>query len=620
MLAEHPRLYIGSSELDRLKSGHVARSPLLKAASRVVRAQADDFVTMPPLRYMRDCHNEHLLRAREVQIRVVTLLTRWQQTGDGRYRQAVIKLIRDMGRWKYWAWGAWRAKDPRPIREFDLSYGENSTTLAIAYDWLHDSLSKSERQLFLKIANHWTFASARANVLSKAKTGWFGHAQTNWNTVCAGGLGMLALAMYEQIPEAKKLVSAVEKSIRPYFETLDQTDGAWPEGIGYWNYGMRYGFMYLLSHERATGRKHPLLHRPSVRKTLSFPLDFCPNGQPCSFGDVNGWRPLPIHYAAAQRLNLKRLVAEVDASSQQSVDTASSWPDAAEWLLLHDGKPDAQVIDADKPIAKHYKGQDWGVLADRWPNPKLYLSLRGGSTQVPHSHLDLMSFHCVVGNERLITNLGPNQYLDTTFSPRRPELPEISYASKNTVLINGVGVPSRAELSSMRKVRGGDCVGFHLDASSAMGTMRDGNAAKFCARLVLMVAQRVIVIVDRVVLPHVGLIETRLHSEATVQPGKAGAVIRGDKHRLRVSYASTGEAVCGTALPAMTQITAAQPTMLRWATSSQVLETTFVTLLSPGGAPASVEVDESGASIGVMLRHGKWRKQLRLSSRLGISA
>ena len=35
--------------------------------------------------------------------------------------------------------------------------------------------------------------------------------------------------------------------------------GAWPEGTAYWNFGMRFAFAYLLSHERATGRRHPLL-------------------------------------------------------------------------------------------------------------------------------------------------------------------------------------------------------------------------------------------------------------------------------------------------------------------------------------------------------------------------
>src|SRR5262249_32551499 len=133
---------------------------------------------------------------------------------------------------------------------------------------------------------------------------WFGHAQSNWNTVCAGGAGMLALAMLDEADdsvarEAREVLARTERSIVPYFKELRRSDGAWPEGTGYWNYGMRYGFMYLLSHERAMGRPHPLLRQRATLQTLEFPLLLCPNAVPCSFGDVNSWAPMSFHLGVA---------------------------------------------------------------------------------------------------------------------------------------------------------------------------------------------------------------------------------------------------------------------------------------------------------------------------------
>ena len=79
---------------------------------------------------------------------------------------------------------------------------------------------------------------------------------------------------------------------------------------------------------------------------------------------------------------------------------------------------------------------DWAVLADQMPAPKLYASMRGGNSEVPHGHRDLSSFHVVSDGERLIESLNSRTYLDTTFGPRRYELFETSYRSKNVVLID----------------------------------------------------------------------------------------------------------------------------------------------------------------------------------------
>ncbi len=123
--------------------------------------------------------------------------------------------------------------------------------------------------------------------------GWYCPPHFNWNAVCAGGAGLLALAMYDELPEARRVLPRVEKSIDVFMRGLQQTGGGWIEGVGYWDYGMRYAFLYLLSHERATGRSHPLIDLPETKITLGFPTDFSPNGVPCGFGDSNLWRPMP---------------------------------------------------------------------------------------------------------------------------------------------------------------------------------------------------------------------------------------------------------------------------------------------------------------------------------------
>ena len=619
-LAPHPRLYIEPAAIARLKQE--PRLPWLRNAADRVKADAARYVHAGPLEYPRGTHNEHLLRAREVQTRIVTLLVRWEQTGRERFRAAALGCVRQMAEWEYWSWGAWRAGRREPDFEFDLSYGENSATLAIAYDWLHDGLAPDERRLFVDLARERSFRSGRKH----ARPGgawWFGSPSINWNTVCAGGLGMLCLAMLDDAPEARELLPRCEESITPFMKFLDTAAGGWPEGIGYWDYGMRYAFMYLLSWENATGRRHPLLHRRATRQTLSFPLEFCPHGVPCGFGDVNVWAPMPFHYVAARRLGCGGVCHALDLMMEKHGDEERSdlegWPTTAEWLLLHPGT--AAPKDSGRRLAKPaggvkiYRGLDWAWMADSMPAPRLYAAVRGGTTTVNHGHLDLLSFHCVIGGEAFVTEMVVDEYTDATFSPRRYEISEMSSAAKNTILINGVGIPAGAALDATEAVRLPGAEGVRLDATSAFGG--PGQEAKFCGRLILLLKKRAFLVLDRIVLAHPGRIESRMHTFTHVQANAAGAVLKGKNSSVRVSCACTVPAVFCQAAAPPSQPAYPAPTVLRWVTEAPThTDVTLATLLSPGRSPARVSIEADGRGKIVRSTGQMGSVVLRLTDRL----
>src|SRR6185369_6946774 len=134
------------------------------------------------------------------------------------------------------------------------------------------------------------------------------------------------------------------------------------------------------------------------------------------------------------------VIAALDAIVAKHGIGRHEWPSVAELLLLHPRKRSTAPKARRGGVVRRYPGMDWFVLADRLPQPTRYLSLRGGTTNVPHALLDLLSFHITIGNERLITQCGMGSggqdYLDTTFSSRRFELFETVPMSKNTILIN----------------------------------------------------------------------------------------------------------------------------------------------------------------------------------------
>jgi len=605
-LTPHPRLYIGPRELARARG--TPRLSFLRAARDEVARLAEEFAESAVFDYPRDVHNAHLIRARGMQKRVVTLLISWVQTGDDRFRDAAVEHVREMGRWEYWSWILWRQGDRRPEAIFDLSYGENSATLALAYDILHDTLSPEECRLFLGIARRWSVPAFFVATAEETRQSWVTRKESNWAAVCAGGAGMLALAMYEELPESTEMLARVERTMGLYMGYLKETGGGWPEGVGYWNYGFRYAFMYLLSHERATGNAHPLMEQPETRATLAFPVDFSPNGVAAGFGDSNHWRPLPFHYAAAERLRAREVIAALDDAMARLARSSkparggrwsvSSWPDAAELLCLHRGKS-ARRPTVRRNMARLYRGMDWALLSDRLPGPRLYVSIRGGTTKVPHGHRDLVSFNCVVGDELLVANVNEREYLDTTFGPRREELYEISSASKNTLLINGVGITTDSSVKTSL-VTVGAHKGVCIDASEAMGVMRDGPVARFASRLFLLLSEKAVLVVDRVELPHSGRVESRIHTGGKVRLREAGAEIAGREHVLQVAWASDVPASLHSAVDPITT-PGNPPTMLRWCTRGLVTAVTMAVLLAPGVAVPMVTVKQDGRRLAVQV-------------------
>jgi len=575
------RLLVSPEHWARLRA--LPAHPLITRCAALLDEQADRFTEDFTIPVDETGHNYHLIRARKAQIRVVSLLVQYGRTGDRRYRQAALEYLRLIAGWEYWSWIKWREQDPAYDAIFDLSYGENAVTLALAYDSLAAELTPEERAPIVETARARALQPYLArNGVEGQEMWYFRSPNCNWNTVCNGGIGMLALALGDACPESAAVLARAEEGVRHYFEFL-QEDGAWPEGIGYWGYGHRYGYLYLLSHERATGRPHPLLARPGSRNTLRFPLLFSPHGVAAGFGDSNHFFPLPFHYAAAERFGMADIHAELDRRMMHLLDTDprqlcdGAWPALAEMLLFHPGT--TAEVPCDWPRVAVQKGLDWCTLADCWPAPRLYASVRGGTTEAPHTHQDLLSVNVVVDGEPLLRNQNEAEYIDTTFSDRRYEMYENSAASKNTLLVNGVGLPHPGA-AGVEMISGDGWEGVILDGTAAA---RFGSPVRHCSRAVLLLADAALLIIDRVALEHAGQMEARFHTVARVRATRVGARLNGAQTSLHLAFAASVPACLRLAKGLPTSPAQEAETVLRWMTAGRQPEAVLVTLLTPCG-------------------------------------
>ncbi len=624
-LLPHPRLCIDADAIARLRSA--PDSPMLQDAQARIEREAPLFAADTSVAYDATRHNALLIRARLMQTRILTLLVRWLQTGDETYRRGVLNDVAAIDAWPQWSWIDW-FQDRTPDTEaktvtFDLSYGENSLTLALAYDLLFDTLSEDEKALFIGCVRHHrvfeTFLSCVEDPDFKDHKGRAGgflqNEKSNWLTVLCGGMGTLALAMYEEIPEAHRALFYCDEAVRTLMKFAGESRGAWPEGLCYYTYTLRYAIAFLESWERATGRENPSYALPGLDGILNYFLDLMPGGVPCTFGDNNKpWEPIGFHYQIARRLSQDVLTPLINAQYRINTEEREMecWPISAERLLFAPRGEIRASGNVETQVVRFYPGSNVTILADRLPGPSFEMVIRGGNTRGAHEHNDLSSFFLVMGSQSMITSLSTDDYMDSTFSSRRMEVFEMTPQAKNVFFINGVGMQMHLDVTQ-EEVEIAGLRGIRMDCTAAMGVTRQNQpAADSYSRTFLMLGDSAFLIVDACRPSHAARMEARLHTYADVTLTENGAVLYGTDtakkacllvkpggdpkpQTLYVSFAADRGCVLRTGTD-MATAPKIPSTALRWITKRFEEAITVVTLLSrvPGGR---VEVSDGAVRV-----------------------
>ena len=607
----HPRLYIGSREKTRIRMEFTI--PLLRRAAEKTKEDADKFCLSGVFEYPQNTHNEHLVRARYLQNRIVTLLVQWIRTDNLKYRDAVVIHLREMSKWEYWSWITWRSGDPTPDAIWDLSYGENATTLAIAWDLLYPTLILEEKEMILGIVRKWVVPSFLKHTAPSTEAWWVKSYKSNWLAVCACGGGMVALAMSEELPEAKIMLERANSCMVNFMNSLVVTGGGWPEGVAYWNYGMRYAFLFLLSYEKTTGETHSSLELPETIETLRFPPVFTPHGKGCGYGDISDhtWQPIALHFAVAERLGATDVLQSLDSQTFEKIE--DSWATAAELLAFHPEQESKKTSVENASVIKLYDGMFWGYFADSMPTPSLYVSIRGGTSGENHNIADLLSWHCLVNKERLISSVSNREYIDSTFSDRRFELPEIRPDTKNSILIGGVGMSHPGVVkTSVMKFFGHS--GFYLDATLAFRSNK--TEALFIGRAFIFIDSKYVLVLDHISIKHTNRLETRLHSYAQIKSNENGAALIGEVEKANIVFASTVPSIVATSMTTPTNVSEKPANILRWAAKDLHNEAVFGTLLIPGIETGVMTIKKVGLGIEVNVQIGKKQYQLKFDNQL----
>ncbi len=585
-LKTHPRLWVPAGTIDNLADK--LHTPYMKSAAARIIADADWLVNAEPIAQNEVRTNQQGTRV--IASHLQTLTGAYVLTREQKYRDAAMRHLANILNWRHISC---EANINTPVERkmfFCLSYGEHAADVALMYDVFRPDITDAERQIFDEVLDrYYLWQALRAY---DHNPWWVNKEWSNWNGVCAGGMGMLALALYDDRPEARKLIPFVEASLSHYFQSYIDSGGGNHEGTGYWNYGMHYAVRYLLSYENATGRKHPAFDIPELGKSLHFPVDF----HRITFGDNDGWHPTGMYFMMAERTRQPEAALRAAAFLMHEVPPAPGPEERnrlgrtylADNLYAADSIPTDETMQRLKAertanpqaVARVYEGLGWAVIADDSAFPTLRLSARGGSSRIMgHGHLDLLSFKCRINDETMIADQSGGVG-GVNFTGRGQDLYSRSPAAKSTLFVDGLGCGTNVETSSVDVIDGDGLLGVRLDASRIYLPRWRG----FIGRLFLLVDNSYWLVIDTA--PGHAM-EARFHTYAETETGDDWALLSKGVERMTMTFATLSGGVMQQSW-GMPSLPGEQTRILRWMSNSSH-DSLQVTALNPGTEKLTLE-------------------------------
>ena len=385
----HPRIMATAGTFERLKR-LIKEDEICIKIWQGVRESADNLLKQPVNTYRLQGSDALLSVARSILSRVADLAFAYRMTGDEKYAERAWMELYMAAMFPDWSPG------------HTLDTGEMSAAFAIGYDWLYDWFSEDQRQILrtAMIQKGLTPLSARYD---ENLTPW----TNNWAFVCNGGTAMAALAIGdEEAPElCGKILSCGLESIETALSAY-APDGAWDEGVVYWNYATKYLAFHISSLDNALGTDLGRFDVPGIRKTADTVQALNGSVESFNFSDTSSGA------------NMNSAMMTWLANKLQRPEIAKKRMEAAKEKVLEDGPLDLiwykeEFGDAkgqELPYDNYARRIETVTMRGGWDKGDTFVGLHAGDNAAPHSHLDMGSFVMDSQGQRFFLDLGADNY------------------------------------------------------------------------------------------------------------------------------------------------------------------------------------------------------------------
>jgi hypothetical protein len=410
-LTSHPRLFFLQTDEAALKN-KIANTPSFEKVHNLIIAESEKIINLPVSQ--RVLSGRRLLSVSREAIRRISFLSyAYRMTTDTKYAQrAEVEML---------AVAAFTDWNPSHF----LDVGEMTLAMAIGYDWCYNSLSQASRT---KIATAIKAKGIERTTGSNANQGWL-TSDNNWNQVCNAGISAGVAAVYDENPTYyQPLIDRAVNSIKIPMGVY-KYNGAYPEGMGYWEYGTSFNILFIDLLQRMWNTDRALIGIDGFSKTVNFVTHMQGNGtKQISGGTLKSINPLPFNFAdsgegfgmqpgmfwlAARTSDPSVLFNEMKKLEFSLTNSASSLTGnrLLPFLLIWGMNLDLTNLQATTETT--YIGQGKSAVAamrSGWGPNDIYLAVKGGTPSASHAHMDIGSFVMEVNDIRWAEDFGMSSY------------------------------------------------------------------------------------------------------------------------------------------------------------------------------------------------------------------
>lgn len=397
-LQQHPYLLMNNSEKKAIQ--HQIRKDKLWAQIHNDIITTSKTLLSVPIQTRKVIGRRLLDVSRESIRRIFYLSYAWRMTGNKEFAERAEREIIAVCQFSDW----------NPSHFLDVA--EMTLAVAIGYDWCIDAISKENKQI---ITNAIIEKGLEESL--KPQNCWWTKAEHNWNQVCNTGLVYGALVTAPQKPDlAKKIIARAINTI-PVSMGGFAPNGAYAEGIGYWEYGTSFMVLLIDALKRNFGNDFGLSQMPGFNASALYSQHMItPSGVPYAYSDV-GTAIMSFSstifwfYAQSKEpelLYMQKKLLELDNKKKYLRNRLLPF------ALIFGAGSQASLANPQEPQKLMYVGKGITPIAamrSSWSSPNaLYLGFKAGSPSTNHAHMDIGSFFFEWSGVRWAHDLGMQSY------------------------------------------------------------------------------------------------------------------------------------------------------------------------------------------------------------------
>lgn len=417
----HPRLYVDEQELQKVKN-RITRPGLYAASYTALINNADALLSKEPKAYEIPDGIRLLTVSREIRNRTETLGLAYALTQNEVYAKRLYEELENAASFPDW--------NPRHF----LDTGEMLAAFAIGYDFAYDYIAKdtAKKDKIVTAVRDMGYEPLLDDYLNRPRTRTYKWTLTdepdNWNVVCNGGGIMAAVAFADELPEYSEQIFNHALPLLEKAANRFAPDGAWFEGVSYWQYTIKYFTDILCSLNTAAGSDYGFSDIEGLNMTGYYPFAMHGEGGVFNFSNCGSGNVYASEVFYLANLfgdsNLQIMQYSFTQKLKRKLDFKG--------LLWYKGNYETEVENRQRDY--YFRDTEVCSMRSSYDSTANFIAFCAGKNYVPHAHLDVGSFVLDMGGQRFACDLGNENYNLKTTYPWEPYRNRAE--GHNTLVIN----------------------------------------------------------------------------------------------------------------------------------------------------------------------------------------